>query len=448
MTPKSVQISPRALFRFQVVSAVEARILNGTAQSRAIEQECAQLHFEQGRPRCLSRRTLYRWLTAWRSGGIEALEDRPRPVQDRGALSPELLDFIQIEKETDGEVSIPHLLEMARLRGIVGPEESICRSTVWRACRRLGLATRRRRRLQDFARPFAHCHRMHVVLCDGKHFRAGSGRLRRVALTFLDDATRFGLDGRVIPSESALSVLLALHQVIRKWGLPTALYLDRGPGFIADDTHRVAARLGIRIILGTAGYAEGHGKIEKYHQILISRWIRGLDRDPAVDPSCEALTLRLRHWIGTGYNHRPHEGIDNDTPHERWHQDSHPLQIPDPATLRDAFVLTERRRVKKNNTLPWDGIDYETPPGTAGLHLDVHRQLVPPYELSILYRGETWVLQPTDREANALERRSKPSRSRRQKTPQTTTTSARLAFDRDHGPIVDNDGGYRGDNDP
>ena len=124
------------------------------------------------------------------------------------------------------------------------------------------------------------------------------------------------------------------HQVIRKWGLPTALYLDRGPGFIADDTHRVAARLGIRIILGTAGYAEGHGKIEKYHQILISRWIRGLDGDPAVDPSCEALTLRLRHWLGTGYNHRPHEGIDNDTTHERWHQDSHALQVPDPAALR------------------------------------------------------------------------------------------------------------------
>jgi len=29
-----------------------------------------------------------------------------------------------------------------------------------------------------------------MVLADGKHFRAGIGRLRRLALTLLDDATR------------------------------------------------------------------------------------------------------------------------------------------------------------------------------------------------------------------------------------------------------------------
>jgi hypothetical protein len=34
---------------------------------------------------------------------------------------------------------------------------------------------------------------MQMVLCDGKHFRAGAARLRRVALFFLDDATRMGL---------------------------------------------------------------------------------------------------------------------------------------------------------------------------------------------------------------------------------------------------------------
>ena len=45
--------------------------------------------------------------------------------------------------------------------------------------------------------------RMLMVLADGKHFRAGTARLKRVALVFLDDASRYGLD--VVVGEARLA---------------------------------------------------------------------------------------------------------------------------------------------------------------------------------------------------------------------------------------------------
>ena len=56
-----------------------------------------------------------------------------------------------------------------------------------------------------------------------------------------------------------------LHETLLRYGLMLALFLDRGPGFISDDTTAVLAKLGVRLILGTAGYPEGHGLCAAAH---------------------------------------------------------------------------------------------------------------------------------------------------------------------------------------
>ena len=75
----------------------------------------------------------------------------------------------------------------ASATGRITSDERIDRTTVWRALKRLGVPTRRVRspKVRD-CRRFAYPHRLDMVLCDGKHFRAGVGRRKRVALLFLD----------------------------------------------------------------------------------------------------------------------------------------------------------------------------------------------------------------------------------------------------------------------
>ena len=291
-------------------------------------------------------------------------------------------------------------------------------------------------------RRFAYAHRMLMVLADGKHFRAGIGRLRRVALTLLDDATRYGLSVLVGTSESTELFLRPLHETLLRYGLMVALFLDRGSGFISDDTVAVLARLGIRLIHGTAGYPEGHGKIERFNRTLLARELRGLDGHPEVDPDPAALTLRLAHWLEHVYNHHPHEGLGGDSPAQRFGADTRPLNFPTSReALASCFLITRRCRVSADNVVSYKGVVYEVPRGHARQKITVTRHLLEGDHLSVLHEGRSVVLHPVDLEANAYARRARPG-PQPPEPSSAPTTAAHRAFQADFDPIVGPDGSY------
>jgi transposase InsO family protein len=145
---------------------------------------------------------------------------------------------------------------------------------------------------------------MDMVLSDGKHFRAGMTRARRVVMFFLDDATRFLLHAVVGTSENALLFQRGLYELILKYGLFTAIYLDHGPGFIAEDTIAVIHGLGAILIHGEKAYAQGHGKIEKLNQTAKRAVLRGLDRRPDVDPDPLLAGMEIRRNLAVSACHR------------------------------------------------------------------------------------------------------------------------------------------------
>jgi hypothetical protein len=282
---------------------------------------------------------------------------------------------------------------------------------------------------------------MQMVLSDGKHFRAGAARLRRVVLYFLDDCTRFALHAVVGTEENAELFLRGLFDMTRRHGLVDALFLDRGPGFIADDTVRVLARLERALIHGTARYPEGHGKIERFNQTSIKAVLRSLDGAADVDPDPHALKLRLQHYLER-YNDRPHESLDGQTPRQRWQADPRELCFPDSETTLSAlFVVTDERRVSKDHIIQYGGISYEAPRGLADQKLLVHRQVLSG-ELSVLC-GERFVrLHPVDLARNARDRRGQQRPADTPTRVAPVKTAATLAFEADHAPIVDADGGF------
>lgn len=443
--------SPKALFRHQVVSEVRARVLAGQSVTQAIAEVVRLPHVDPlGRPRSLFPRTVHRWVARHAKGALAALEDQLRPrTADSRVLSRELLDFLREQKTSDAVASVPEIIRRARILGVLG-DEPVDRTSVWRACRRMGLAlTRRRRQAQKDTRSWAYPNRMLMVLADGKHFRAGAARLRRVALAFLDDATRFGLDAFVGTAESTLLFLPGLHQVIARFGTMSALFLDRGPGFNSGDTHATCGRLGIAFIHGTAGYPEGHGKIEKFNQTWGQQLLRSFDGHPEIDPDPAALRARLLHFLHNVYNKTPHEGLEGDTPEQRWNADLRPLCFPqDRAWLDDRFVTTFDRTVSKDNLVPYGGVDYEVPRGHANTEITVHRSLLRGH-LSVLHEGKMVEIKPVDRVANAYARRAQGSSPEPPVTTPLIHTAATLAYQRDFAPLVDADGGYpKGEDEP
>lgn len=445
MPPHSAPKVPsvEALLRFRIVSEVLTEVMRAKPRGQAVRDVASRQHSEfDGTERWVSARTLYRWVGAYERGGLAALEPQKRQRVETSAVLPEtLVSFLREEKQTDPLASVPELLRRARERGELAEHDDVDRTTAWRAVKRMGLQTRRRpTKHEGDMRRFAYFHRMQMVLCDGKHFRAGIHRLRRVALFFLDDATRYGLHVVVGTSESAELFLRGLFETVQSHGLMDALFLDRGPGFFSDDTFGVMGQLERVLIYGTKAYPEGHGKIERFNQTALAQVLRGLDGAVEVDPAPEALELRLRHFLGR-YSDQPHESLDKQTPKSRWEADTRELCFPESEEkLRSHFVLTEERCVSNDHVISYESVQYETPRGLSGQKIRVYRHVFT-RELSVLHDGQFKRLHPVDLARNARDRRGQ-RRDEPSPTAAPVKTAAAIAYERDFAPVVNSDGGF------
>jgi len=441
-----VMPSSKALFRFTVVSQVLNLRLAGLPPVVAVSEVARRRHRQlDGTARRVSLRAVYRWLAAYERDGILGLESTPRPRIDSSTVLPvDLLEFFVDQRRLDPDASIPELIKRAREIGKLAGLPRVVRQTCWRAFGRMGISTARRKKRRDRdTRRFAFPHRLEMALSDGKHFRAGVHRLRRVALFFLDDATRYGLHVVVGTSQSTELFLRGLYELVRKYGFLGSLYLDHGPGFIANDTVCVVGNLGSGLIHGEEAYPEGHGKIERFNQRVKAALLRHLDRRPDVDADCRALELRLRHYLSDVYNREPHEALGGGTPFERFHADPRPFRFPESDEwLRQRFLAGVSRLVTADHTISIASVDYELPRGYAGHTVTVYRAVLSGKVL-LLDRGRFIELHPVDLVANARARRGGPGEDRTGDVAHALPKSAaELAFERDFGPVVGVDGGY------
>lgn len=450
MIPPSTPLKPpsaEALFRFRVVSEVLSCVQRGMPRPEAVMNVAARPHLElDGNLRTVRKRTIYRWLKAF---GIEQdltkleIASRNRTTSSV-AISQRLLDFMAAEKKQDIAASIPEILRRARERGIIAQAERVDRSTVYRACVRLDIPVFRRLkgRLRD-SRRFEYPHRMDLVLSDGKHFRAGITRARRVAMFFLDDASRFGLYAVVGTSESKELFLRGLYGSIESHGIAGIYYLDHGSGFIADDTTAVMQQLPALLIHGEKAYPEGHGKIERFHQTAIGACLRNLDNRPDIDADCGSLELRLNHWLRDVYNHTPHESLNGKTPWSRFSSDDKTLRFPEStAKLREKFLIQLRRKVSNDHIVSIDSVHYETPRGLAGTWIMTYRQVLDG-TIYILHEGKFVTIKPVDLIANAHTRRGIEIVSSEDVGHPPPKSAADLAFERDFQAITDANGNFK-----
>jgi transposase InsO family protein len=427
------------LARYLVVSQVCAAVAAGMPKTRAVEEVAGRVHLGHGNtPRRYGVRSIWRWLMQWEAEGLDGLRSEPRQRQG-SSLPPGFLSLLKEQKLVDPKVSVPEVIRLARVEGVIGEDESIDRTTVWRECRRLGLPTQRRDPgKRSVQRPWRFPHRMQCVLADGKHFKAGSNRARRVAVIFLDNASRFILGAVVGTAESAALALRGLHKVISRWGLMSCLYVDLG--FDTLDLARATASLGISLILGTRRYPEARGSLERFNRTMSEQLLYGWPGNPAIDPELMALERRIEHWAFEQYNHTPHEGLDLDTPADRFHSDLRRLVRPDSQTKVDeAFVTSFPRQIKNHNCISIDGDLWEVPLGHRHRRIQVFRNMISG-ELSVLHDGKRMPIKRTDLTANAYDHRPAPAPG--DIPPEPRRTAADAAWDRDHPPLVNDDGNY------
>lgn len=312
-------------------------------------------------PACITN-----WYKAFKDYGKEGLE--PKGRFDKGvcrALCPQestaLLHYLEEKPELTAKAAYLSLKE----KGIITSELS--KSALSRLVVAAGLKRNQRLAAKDERKQlkFSFHYPLECVQADMMHafpVADGKGKLRKAILfSMLDDASRRIVYANFSFRECSLEFEYGIKQVLLTHGRIGRLYVDNGAPFVSTETKRILSVLGIPLIHSTVRYAQGRGKIERFHRSLRDGFLRPLDKESV--KSIEDLNTRLHTWLESEYHRNPHRGLDGYTPLEVWLQKAQ-LIIPFPSTVNLDEVMRHevKRKVYNDCTITLDGNLYEVPP--------------------------------------------------------------------------------------
>lgn len=347
-----------AMRRFLLISPLLEPGLTETEAS-ARRRALTATRLPDGTP-LVSPRTVRRWVEAYRTGGLDALQ--PRHRRDRGlvkTLTPDVLDAAIALKEELPTRSVRALLEILEQEGLLACG-AVTRATLDRHLRRAGVMTRRpRQTIARGARRFQKAHRNHLWQADLKYGPylpdpAHPGKLcRTYLLAFIDDATRLVPYAAFFFAQRAFQLELAFKWAVLRYGLPDKIYVDNGKIFVADHFKQACARLNVAHAHTAPYRPEAKGKIERFMG-RVDSFLAELKLSPA--RTLDELNDTFSVWLDDGYNRRPHDALEGQTPHDVFTADGHPLRPVDQQALRDAFVHEETRKVDKTGCVKFRGV--------------------------------------------------------------------------------------------
>jgi transposase InsO family protein len=207
----------------------------------------------------ISVRTLRRWVSAYRVGGLKRLAPR-RPGPERGTSSiPKRIEarVVRLKQKHPswGARRIKHQYNLP------------CHwATVHRIIKRHHMLVRIKARPQ----PSKRFQRKHVdSMWQGDTFQFRISSVGKVYVTgFTDDRSRFRVRSEVYLLKGADEAIDALRCALQNGRKPREIYLDNAKQFVAKEFKKEAKNQRIKLIFGKPYHPRGRGKIEGYHKIL------------------------------------------------------------------------------------------------------------------------------------------------------------------------------------
>lgn len=341
----------------------------------ALLRELARVpvRWPSGEERPISGATLYRWVRRYLKGKIDALcpKGRSRGRRYRRVKRSTIQRAVALLREEPGR-------SLTMLRALLRTECRIVvsRSTLHRhlqahpaypALRRLargGRAERLRRRFQA-AKPHQ------IWQCDSKgpflvRF-SGQRQMRQVhVFTIIDDFSRVPLAVVVTAKANLAAAIRVFLAAARRWGLPEKFYADQASIFHSTAFRMSLAELGVHRIRGKARNAAARGKIEAYHRVLQSWFIRELRHERVAD--LDHLHRLLVGVLETVYMDHPHRTLKR-TPREALGDRVSDRRVS-LDRLRDAFLVrTEKKSHPKTGEVELGGTLFKVPSTLAGRRL-------------------------------------------------------------------------------
>lgn len=349
-----------ALFRISVLGPlVGARLEHGELVELCREAAERTWELPNGTFVDVSARTIEDWLYAYRRDGFAALHPKRRSDADKPrAISDELVQLIlrlKLEKPRRSVKRIIRVLERAKKveRG------ELTKSTVHRLLKVHGVSRRPLRGPGAERRSFIHEFVGDLWVGDALHVHRpvidSAGRERKaILLSQIDSATRYLPHSYLVlgAGESSVDQEYGLKQALLAHGLARAYYVDKGAAYTAGSLRAICAELDIRLLHTQTQDPEAKGVIERWHRT----WREEVE-DELPDGPIELADLVAKHdaWLSVEYHARVHDTTDR-IPREHWlEQVGHLRPLPVGKSLDEVFLHRERRKVRKDGTVRFDG---------------------------------------------------------------------------------------------
>lgn len=364
-----------ALFRYALVREAADERLTARERGALVREIAVKLHAHPTDGlRAVSRRTLDRWLRAYRRGGFEALKPALRKVQPRTDAAI-LAQAAELRREAPDRTGAQIAEILGRLHGDGAPAERTVQRHLARAGLRRGAAGAERVGFGRFEaeRP------NELWVADALHGpvvatqRGGAVRRKAICFAILDDHSRLCVGAAFEPAETELRLERTLRAALASRGVPEALYVDNGSPFASGQLQRACAVLGIRLIHSRPARPQGRGKIERFFRTLREQFLSEATRRE--DLSLPELNRLLRAWLERSYHRRAHTETQ-EAPAVRFAA-QRPRYVTE-EELREAFLWSVGRVVSKTATVSLHGNRYEVDAALVGRSVEL---LFDPYAL-------------------------------------------------------------------
>jgi transposase InsO family protein len=359
------RILKKALLRYQIISPFLAADPPRGQKYKLIEKLASrQWVLEEGTLVSPQPETIRYWLRQYRTGGFEALKDKPRKDAGKPRGIPEeiVAEACRLKQEVS-ERSIERIIKIMEATG-KAPEGLVTRSTLHRVLRARGLSARKLKAPQDkdldrFQADYAN-DLWQADMLTGPWLpdpeRPGKNR-RTYMYAFLDDASRLVPYGRFFFKGDLPALELVMKRSLQRFGRPIRLYYDNAMVFRSTKMAQICATLGMHRTVFTTPYRpEGHGKIEAFNRLCRAGFIAELKASPI--RTLDELNRAFLAWLDIEYNKRRHTELTM-TPHERWLQDVTRVQYVDEEKLRRAFLFKVDRSSDKTGVFRLHGGRYQ-----------------------------------------------------------------------------------------
>ena len=407
MSKKKITPAEMAHFRFALIAPVIQNLYpdeSATAYYQRITEN--DLTLPDGSLVRYDFKTLQKWVSDYKRGGIDAL--LPKERVDKGTtrvLDDNAIEEIFNLRNKYPKVNATMIHTMLVQNGFIPATVSV--RAVQRFIKANDLKSARNPNVKDrraFEEPEFGC-MWQADTCYLPYITENGKARRTYLIMIIDDHSRLIVGGEIFYNDNAYNFQKVLKQAIATYGIPDKLYLDNGSPYSNEQLTFICDSIGCLELHTPVRDGASKGKVERNFRTLKDRWLHALDTKQI--QSLAEFNELLRDYIQT-HNKTKHSGTGQ-TPIGRFLATKSHIRTPESMDwLDECFHNRITRKVNNDSCITINKTCFDAPTQFIGAKVEV-RYLPDQMEKAyIYYEGKHFPLTLTNKNANSKVKRNNP----------------------------------------